>query len=214
MSLLANHTWSHCISDYWVYSFPTGTSNTTPGNRRNDRSNCEGRDQRHVFNLSAVAQTPTYQSRAMQLLASDWQVSPIVRLKSANFFTVFTGVDNALNGEGEQRPVLVNPNPYPSKQSVNEWISASAFASPAPGTISGLGRNNFKGPGTVQFDIGISRMFRVREKQTLQFRAEAFNVMNHTNLNTPVATTNGGAFGKIQSAGDPRIIQFALKYMF
>ncbi len=71
--------------------------------------------------------------------------------------------------------------------------------------------------------MALTRMFRIREKQTLQFRAEAFNLPNHLNPAVPVSTTNSGAFGRIQadisgtsglSAGDPRIIQFALKYVF
>jgi hypothetical protein len=66
-------------------------------------------------------------------------------------------------------------------------------------------------------------MFVIREKQALQFRAEAFNLPNHLNPGIPVFTTNSGSFGRIQTdisgtsgltAGDPRIIQLALKYVF
>jgi hypothetical protein len=230
VSLLANYTWSHCISDLWnVFTGNNGTSGVTPGSRRNDRGNCSISDQRQVFNLSAVAQTPRFSNRALRMVASDWQVSSIITAKSAQFFTVTTGVDNALNGETAiQRPNLVNTNPYPANQSVTNWISASAFAAPAPGTIGNLGINNMKGPGIFQFDMSLSRTFRVREKQTIQLRGEAFNVLNHLNPSVPgstagTVTTNAANFGQILSdisgtqglsAGDPRIIQLALKYVF
>ena len=53
-----------------------------------------------------------------------------------------------------------------------------------------------------------------REKQVLEFRVEAFNVLNHVNFLDPVATLTSSAFGQIQTANDPRILQFALKYVF
>jgi hypothetical protein len=71
--------------------------------------------------------------------------------------------------------------------------------------------------------MGISRTFAIGEKKTIQLRGEAFNLPNHLNPSIPVATLNSGAFGKIQSdisgtsglsAGDPRIIQVALKLIF
>ena len=63
--------------------------------------------------------------------------------------------------------------------------------------------------------LGISRTFSISEGKTIQFRAESFNLPNHTNPNPPVsALNNTTAFGKIQSAGDPRILQFGLKVVF
>jgi ankyrin repeat protein len=94
------------------------------------------------------------------------------------------------------------------------WLNLAAFTSPAPGTYGNQGVNTLRAPGVVQVDIGISRTFDLAENKTLQLRAESFNLPNHTNPNPPVSTTNSGAFGKIQSAGDPRIIQFGMKLSF
>jgi hypothetical protein len=80
-----------------------------------------------------------------------------------------------------------------------------------------------KGPGVFQFDLAVTRTFVVREQKTIQFRAEAFNLANHLNPAVPVSTTNSGAFGLIQgdisgnsglTAGDPRIVQLAIKFFF
>jgi len=223
-SALANYTWSHCISDYWEAQVGTSNVVNIPGDRRAYRSNCSTGDQRQILNLSLIAQTPKFSSRALRLIASDWQVSPIMTIRSAQFFTVTNGgQDVALTGQPTQTPNQILANPYPAHQSVNQWIMASAFGPAAPGTYGDLGLNNLKGPGVFQLDLAVTRNFPIFEKQVLQLRAEAFNLPNHFNPSTPVATTNSGAFGQIQSdisgtqglnAGDPRIIQFALKYIF
>ena len=62
--------------------------------------------------------------------------------------------------------------------------------------------------------MGLTRSFQVREKQSLQLRIEAFNPPNHLNPNNPVTARNNSNFGKIQSAMDPRIMQFAVKYTY
>ena len=62
--------------------------------------------------------------------------------------------------------------------------------------------------------MALSRTFPIREKQSVQFRAEAFNVPNHVNSGNPVTALNNPNFGKIVTAGDPRIMQFALKFTY
>ncbi len=75
-------------------------------------------------------------------------------------------------------------------------------------------QSNVLGPGTITINMGLTRTFKIRETQSMQFRAEAFNVPNHMNPGNPVAAINNTNFGKIQTANDPRIMQFALKYVF
>ena len=70
------------------------------------------------------------------------------------------------------------------------------------------------GPGRFNVDVGVTRAFRVGGERQIQFRMEAFNVLNRVHLNNPVSALNNGNFGLITSAGDPRIIQLALKYTF
>ena len=73
---------------------------------------------------------------------------------------------------------------------------------------------NVKGPGLWQFDLSLSRTFQVREMQKVEFRAEAFNVLNKFTMMNPVFDLNSNLFGKVTAARDPRIMQFALKYLF
>jgi hypothetical protein len=148
------------------------------------------------------------------MLASNWQVSGIVRLQSGGPLTVLTGVDTALSGQTLQRAVQQLDDPYASTHNINGWINPAAFRAPATGTYSDLGINTLRGPGGILIDAGVTRSFKIREAQSIQFRVEAFNLPNHVNPGNPITTLNSQQFGQIVSAGDPRIMQLALKYVF
>src|SRR5579871_2801142 len=234
VTVQANYTWSHCISDLQNTELGTaGPLYMVPFERRVDRSNCVLSDQRQIANISVVAQTPKFNGRALRALASEWQVSGIISAKSAQFFTVTTGADNALSGQANQRPNLVSGvTPYAASAGCTpapcvQWVTSAAFTSPATGTYGNLGAFNMVGPRVFQFDMALIRAFRLREKQNLQVRAEAFNILNRVNFATPVATLNSSNFGQITadisgpqagglvaSSGDPRIVQLALKFLF
>ncbi len=232
-TVLANYTWSHCISDLWNGNpGNTGQSNATPGDRRFDRGSCDdsgvqSTDQRHVFNLSAVAQVPAFSNNILRRVASDWQLSPILKVKSGPYFTPNLGTDNLLNGEtgGYQRPNRVpGVSSYMDHKSVDGWLNPKAFAVPPPGTMGDVPRNSVQAPGMIQFDLSLSRTFRIAEGKSIQLRAEVFNLPNRLNAGLPIAALNSGTFGKIQQdisgissslySGDQRILQFALKYVF
>lgn len=91
----------------------------------------------------------------------------------------------------------------------------SAFRMPTPGTPGNAGRNIIRGPGINNWDLAIFKNFQFTETIQLQFRAEAFNAFNHTQLNNPNSNielpTQGG---RVFSAKAPRIGQFGLKLYF
>jgi hypothetical protein len=90
----------------------------------------------------------------------------------------------------------------------------SAFPKPAPGTDGNLGRNTFSGPGIAEMDFSLFKKIPITERYSLQFRTEVFNLLNHANLAPPVGNLSSASFGKVQSAADPREIQFGLKFFF
>jgi hypothetical protein len=215
VTIQANYTLSHCISDLANPELAVAGQNyTIPDNRGYDRSNCPTSDRRHVFNVSTVYQTPAFTNNVAHILASNWQVSGIVRLRSGPYLTITSGLDQGLTGQGNQRAVQVLENPYAASKNIDQYLNPSAFIQPGLGTYSPIGANNVLGPGLVQIDMGLTRTFQLRERQSVQFRAEAFNFPNHVNPSTPVTAINNPSFGKIQAAGDPRLLQFALKYVF
>src|SRR5581483_5992536 len=235
VNILANYTWSHCISDQWFQNPTAGNGNSIPGARRAWRSNCVGIDLRQLFQLSVVATSPKFSNRALRWIAGDWQIAPNMQIKSAQFFSVLSGTDRALTAVPGQPASLVNANPYPSHQTVDHWLHPASFAQPALGTYGNLGLNNLKGPSVFQLDLALSRNFPIKEKQYFQLRAEAFNLPNHLNAFTPgIAPINqlffGGQqnlnapnFGQITNdisgngggiAGDYRVVQLVGKFVF
>jgi hypothetical protein len=233
LNLLATYTWAHCISDQWFQNPTAGNGNSIPGNRRAWRGNCQGIDLRHLFQVSMVATVPRFNNRMLRILASDWQIAPNMHIKDSQLFTVVTGTDVALTTTPNQTPNLVNTNPYPTNQGVEQWVSRSAFQNAPLGSYGNLGYNNLRGPGVFQFDMALSRNFRIREGHAFQVRAEAFNLPNTLNPYTPggisgvafggIATLSAPNFGQITNdisgnsgaiAGDYRVVQLAMKYIF
>jgi carboxypeptidase family protein len=215
VTVAANYTLSRCIGDLNVgyTTINTGTGYTNPADRKYDRGNCTG-DKRHLFNFTSVAQTPTFSNRTLKLIGSDWKLSGIFRKSSGAYFTATSGQDGAKNGVGSQRPNLTG-DPYTSDKSYKLYLNPSSFSQPALGTFGNSQRNSLLGPGFWQLDLGLTRIFQVRENQRLEFRAEGFNVTNSTRFKAPASNFNSlNTFGLITASEDARILQFALKYVF
>jgi hypothetical protein len=147
-------------------------------------------------------------------VAGNWQLSPIFGAHSGGYFSVTTGVDNALNGIGGQRANQLAGSVYCANQSITCWMNFSAFGAPAAGTFGNLGNATLIGPGYFNVDVAVSRRFNVRERQQLEIRGEAFNIQNRANFLNPTAALNSSNFGKILTDVSPRIMQFAVKYSF
>src|SRR5262249_29468077 len=151
---------------------------------------------------------------------SGWSFSTIYQQRSGSPLTVVAGTDVAVNGFASnggstQRPNQLLTNVYGDTNSLTNYLNPAAFSLPAAGTYGNLGVGTVVGPGFWEWDEAVSRQFKVREGQTVEFRAEAFNVTNSLRPGNPgVTLSNANTFGKITSGSAPRILQFALKYVF
>src|SRR5260370_9354660 len=95
------------------------------------------------------------------------------------------------------------------------WFNTSAFATPAVYTFGNLGRNTLRGGRFQNVDMSLVRSFPFAEKRRLEFRAEAYNMLNHVNLGQPDATVADAGFGKVtKTRGPQRNLQLALKLFF
>ena len=119
-----------------------------------------------------------------------------------------SGTDNA-------RPDLVcNPNLDGGTRSVDRFFATNCFPIQSPIRYGTAGRSTVIGPIIHNIDIGILKNTRITEKVTSQFRAEFFNFPNHPQWNPPNRFVDQATFGQVNSARDPRIIQFGLKVLF
>ena len=95
------------------------------------------------------------------------------------------------------------------------WFNTSAFVTPAVYTFGDAGRNILRGARFQNVDMSLFRSFPFAERRRLEFRAEAFNMLNHVNLGQPDATVGDAGFGKVTSTrGTERQLQLALKLFF
>jgi hypothetical protein len=184
-------------------------------------------------------------------IVGGWQVANILSISSGNWYTVLDANGNFANADGgaggvSQRPDLVGDpnragpvagNPVPQCQILvsqgglapdkirtpTAWFNTCAFADPALGSFGNVGRNTIEAPGYTQWDFSLVKFFQTSERTNLEFRAEFFNILNHTNFlfansgpqNGNNATILGTSqFGNLTAARPPRQIQFALKFSF
>ncbi|HKX33642.1 MAG TPA: carboxypeptidase-like regulatory domain-containing protein [Blastocatellia bacterium] len=196
-------------------------------------------DRRHVLVLNAVYELPFFKdrSRLSGKLLGGWAVSAISQFQSGVPFSLTFGGDQAGVGSGSGRQFyLLNGDVQTdhkfssSGTDTNRWFFVNATL-PAAGTISTQKtRNLIYGPGFQNHNLGLFKDFAITEKHRLQFRAEAFNWLNHPNLGgatgSGVYDFNAGTasgidlvpgtntFGKLTAKGGERTLQFALRYSF
>jgi hypothetical protein len=230
-----NFTDSYCLSDYDFGAALATPTNSQIFNRHADWGPCIS-DTRSNFNASGVMQSWWKSDNAWSnRLLSDWKIAPILTARSGQPLNITTGTDNSLTGLGNDRPNQVMANTSaPNENSCKtapcvQWLNPAAFTPNPTGTYGDLGRNAVRGPGFVNFDMSLSRLFRITERFNLEFRAEAFNLFNHANFvgafapsgqpagasfSTLTTALNSSTFGQINAAYDPRILQFAMKVYF
>jgi hypothetical protein len=183
-------------------------------------------DARHRFvaNASWQAQVSPGAPAAVRTLFDAWQLNTIVTMSSGTPFTVSDSANVALqansppiSGFPASRPNLVG-DPDAGPRTPEMWLSRDSFERLSiltqAGQFGNAGRNIARGPGYQNVDVSFVRDFPLSGDVRLQFRAEIFNVFNHTNFGLPVADLNSVNFGRIFSAGPPRLTQFGLKLTF
>ncbi len=122
------------------------------------------------------------------MLIGGWQVNGIATLLSGFPFTPQVGSNRS--GDGDTRnPDRPSLNPAFSGEVITgkqtQWYNPNAFVLPAVGTYGNLGRGVYTGPGLATLDFSLFKNVAITERTRLQFRAEAFNTMNHTKPSEP-----------------------------
>ncbi len=227
VDLVANYTYAHCLSEAETTEL-TGPSYIIPpsynvNGKALSYSNCDS-DRRQVANISGILHAPKFQGRFENLALGGWELSTIFTARSGGYGTVTTGADNALSGISNQIAVITG-NPYSSARTrfgANGNLNSAAFSAPATGTYATTRPLTILGPSSYELDSALVRDFTTHEKQFVQFRWEVFNVTNEAiflqsatgGTNAQIGARNSSTFGNFTTADNPRIMQFALKYVF
>jgi hypothetical protein len=234
-----NYMWSHGITDA---SIGAGESVAFQNQscRACDRSDTNI-DVRHTMTMNGVYQLPFGPGRkflndgiASQLLGG-WALAGIASARSGlplNITVTRKASDLPDGNTSGQRPNLVPGVPlYPANQTIDNWLNPAAFALPAKGTWGNLGRFIARGPGNYEIDSSLTKNFKLSERFGLDFRAAAFNLLNHPMYKNPssglgsftgTSPKPSASFGKITSilntgatgTGAPRRIEFMLRLAF
>jgi len=238
ISLFGSYTFSKSIDD--ASSFNMTGSAAKPVAGENDLAQNpfnlaaeRGRslfDARHRFVLSYQWSLPFWkQPHAWyQQALGGWQLNGITSLMSGTPFTVFDSNDVSEQGSAPEitgfsanRPNLVaGQNPNAGPHSPAAWLNPSAFERIIPDPNSPVqqfgtaGRNIAEGPGYANWDFSAFKNIRVAEGKEFQFRAELFNILNHTNFRLPDSDISSPTFNHILAAQPPRLVQFALKFLY
>jgi hypothetical protein len=160
-------------------------------------------------------------------IVGGWQTASIVTISTGNWYTVLDGNGNFANADGgaggvSQRPDQVgDPRAHPCLPGT--FFNTCAYADPSPGSFGNVGRNTIQGPGNRVWDFSLFKFFKMTERSNLEFRAEFFNVLNHTNFlfakpgpqnGNPATVFGDPHFGLLTASRDPRQIQLAMKISF
>jgi hypothetical protein len=217
LTVLGAYTFSKLLDYYSATNL--GQTPQDPFDEALDRGRSDY-DRNHVFNGSFVYQLPFFNNGKGLLHSAlgGWSLSGVVSMASGLPVFIVSGRDFSLTGVGYDRPNLLGDpsRSYSSRNDrISEFFNTAAFAANLPGQYGNLGRNILSGPGLSNTDLSLVKSFPIGERfGNLQFRSEFFDAFNQVNFGQPDGVLIDKTFGKIQTAANPRIVQFALRYQF
>lgn len=219
-SILANYTYSKSLDAVSSSNANVDSAGPDPFNP-NLNYGPSDYDVTHSVAVSGLWQLPTIAggARLLRETLGGWQTNYLVQAQTGLPDTAYSGVDNALSGVGGQwadltgQPVSLSSGRSKTAK-IAEWFNTAAFESNAKGTVGNAGRSSFRDPGFWNLNFSLFKTFPLVERLSLQFRAEAFNLFNHTNFGAPNDSVNSTIFGRINTAQDPRIMQLALRLSY
>lgn len=230
-SFLASYTWSHSL-DNGPAPFNLGhINNDSPQNPYDPNAEYASSDSdlRHNFVFSGTFVLPVGKGErwgsswgtVANAVLGGWHYSPIATLRSGNPVNVVRGNNPAGILPGLRPDVKGDPNLPRGQRTIFHYFDTADFFIPKSiGPSSFLpgdaGRNIVVGPGYINLDSSLAKDFKIRERFSAEFRAEAFNTFNTAHLAAPDGDANDGTFGQISRVlpASNRVAQLALKIMF
>jgi hypothetical protein len=126
-------------------------------------------------------------------------------------YALSPGLNTGTQGEAS-RPNVVAP--LHKVGSVGEWFDTSSYQAPAYGFFGDASNGSIRGPGYTAVNVSLFKTFPLYKRLNTQFRAEAFNVLNHPNFENVDTSVGDSSYGALTSAGNQRILEFAVKVLW
>jgi len=219
-----SYTWSHNIADY-VDNLTGGAFPQNSYDYAAERGDSMF-DVRQRFVAYATYDLPVGKGRKFMneggvasYILGNWQVNTIITKQTGTTIQLFAPDSSLSGGNHISRPDCVGDARSGASDDprTGPWLNSAAFALPGAGQFGNCGVGRYHGPGFTNADISLFRAFPVKETMKLEFRTEFFNAFNHANFSNPSSFFVPGltGFGAISSTvGEPREIQFGLKFYF
>jgi hypothetical protein len=205
--LKAAYTWSHNLDNLggWInpYKISTAYGNSTVNGNIP-----------HLFTASLIYTEPFFKSGAKwkQVLLGGWKYSDMTTIQSGSSSSMSMSASGAgLATRPNQNGLLTYPKAWKTN---GLWFDKSVFSQPAKGYYGNVGNGTIRNPGLANYNMAMYKSFPVAESLHIQFRAEFFNVFNHTNPNGPNTSYGNANIGLITSAAPSRVGELAMKFDF
>jgi hypothetical protein len=258
LSYQLNYTWSKCLTNNQGYYGRYGDSTASQAsadvsfqeyvyNTSLDYGLCD-HDVTNVFNGYLSYELPfgknkmfgSNANKVVTAVLGDWQMNTVFTVHGGFPISMLDWAGDGGTGSAQGRPDCIAPareTPYKNYAGGGYiWFDPTTMRDPAPGKLGNCGVSTERGPGIKQVDIGLSKRFKITERQILEFRAEAINAFN-----SPIFTVQGyqvdvfsqsgslmpaspgssnlvanpsSLTGVVNSSQGARNLQFGLKYTF
>jgi hypothetical protein len=210
-----SYTYSKAMTESDGWFGIEGTNPQNPYNPSASRS-ASGFDLTHVLSINSLYEIPVGKGKRfstgnsiLDYIVGNWQINGLLTGRSGQTYSPIYGSDIANIGSSF---VFLNQvgDPHLSHRSAAEWFNTAAYQVPAIGTFGNAGRNSLRSQPYWDLTPSVIRRFPIWESLQFEFRAEAFNVLNHTVFNTPNSDLNQPNFGQVtDSSGHPGTANYA-----
>ncbi len=214
LSMTTAYTWSHALAD--------ASSDTDNGDgglaatlNRHFFYGPTSYDRRHIFVQTYTYRIPLFRHNSYRVVRNSlggWELSGITRAQSGQYYTPVgnvTGITRRADYIGGTVALATD------QRNANHWFNTAAFVNEPVGALGTAGSGTILGPGLYLWDVSMRKEFRIKERARVQFRADAFNAMNHVNFRSlQVTTSTASTFGSLTGSGPARNLQGGLRVDF